>query len=643
MTEASRSELSSAAPAQGRFADKAAQPGSPTIASQRQDLDFEIHRPARLSAAVLRRADARRPTSAPEQLRRCGRWAAKIAEPGRLSVRHAGIQPLDPGGAEERARLCLSRMEPQARRLCRLWAAGRGAGGRASAADRWSNCRWRRPARVCISRSIAYHEGAATWRQNSSPISSTWIASAANATLDELAWWTQIAQSCARRGRGRRPRPPDQASADHWARLRTSPAAAHVRADTRAVDEPEPRREAAARRCRARPTEATPSPPSEQPGAIADDLVDQFGGEQRRGETAAAFAKHPRQARVRPAAASSPTGRAGRRAGTESRSAPPRARSRPRAAPASASAWWQSQSGVSRAVRPRWPARGSASSPLTTTRTGCGVVEAQAAHVELRIVARARSPRRSAPRPIARASDAPRRGARGAGDPAAFAGAGARCVRRARWRASGSASAGPSASRAEKTAVQRRRLDGETPGHRPRFRPPAAPPGPCRSTRGSGSSMATTTRATPGADQRLGAGRRLAAVIARFQRHIGGRAAAPRSPASASATVSACGRPPGCVQPRPDHVRRRRRSRSRPPGSASTGPNARRASPSADAHPARVLHPSAPSCGHSPSRTAAVRAQFRDEVLEVVRRLEVLVDGWRSAHRRRCQCGPASP
>src|SRR5260221_45379 len=66
------------------------------------------------------------------------RGGQALAEEGRrvrrLSLRHGGIQPQHPGGAQERSRLRVYRVEPQGRGLCRLRQRRGGAGDRATEA-----------------------------------------------------------------------------------------------------------------------------------------------------------------------------------------------------------------------------------------------------------------------------------------------------------------------------------------------------------------------------------------------------------------------------------------------------------------------------------------------------------------------------
>src|SRR5712664_2210149 len=80
------------------------------------------HRPARVSDALLRRAGDERVGAVEE------RGGQALAEESRrvrrLYLRHRGIQSQHPGGAQERSRLRVYRVEPQARSLCRLWKRG---------------------------------------------------------------------------------------------------------------------------------------------------------------------------------------------------------------------------------------------------------------------------------------------------------------------------------------------------------------------------------------------------------------------------------------------------------------------------------------------------------------------------------------
>src|SRR6266851_5287328 len=89
-------------------------------------------RPARLSDALLRRAGDERLGAVEE------RGGPALAEESRrvrrLHLRHRGIQSQHPGGAQERARLRVYRVEPQARGLRRLRKRGGGAVDRATEA-----------------------------------------------------------------------------------------------------------------------------------------------------------------------------------------------------------------------------------------------------------------------------------------------------------------------------------------------------------------------------------------------------------------------------------------------------------------------------------------------------------------------------
>src|SRR5258706_10347369 len=89
-------------------------------------------RPARLSDALLRRAGDERLGAVEE------RGGQALAEESRrvrrLYLRHRGIQPQHPGGAQERSGLRVYRVEPQGRGLCRLRKRRGGAGDRATEA-----------------------------------------------------------------------------------------------------------------------------------------------------------------------------------------------------------------------------------------------------------------------------------------------------------------------------------------------------------------------------------------------------------------------------------------------------------------------------------------------------------------------------
>ncbi len=88
-----------------------------------------------------------------------------------------------------------------------------------------------------------------------------------------------------------------------------------------------------------------------------------------------------------------------------------------------------------------------------------------------------------------------------------------------------------------------------TTRQRPRCRPARSMAWPFPLTRSSGIDHGGHHARNTGVDQRLRARRRAAVMGAGFERHIGGGAAR-RSPASAIACGSACGRPPIAVTPR---------------------------------------------------------------------------------------------
>ena len=119
---------------EGRFGDKPAQWIQRLAARRAATLDFEIVdlRDYPLPLFDEPRSPAYGPSDKPE----VKRWQAKLAELDGFLFVTAGIQPLDPGGAEERARLRLCRVEPQAGRLRRLRPDRRRARGRAPAQHR---------------------------------------------------------------------------------------------------------------------------------------------------------------------------------------------------------------------------------------------------------------------------------------------------------------------------------------------------------------------------------------------------------------------------------------------------------------------------------------------------------------------------
>ena len=365
-----------------------------------------------------------------------------------------------------------------------------------------------------------------------------------------------------------------------------APAAAQVGADRRRRRAAGSAAPAAAPPPRAAPTAGIASAPSTSAGGVA-------APPRRRGRPRSApppAARRPRRApgsaRARRAAASSPArsswpsgwnghldqlgaelgpGLAPRRIGLRVVAEPER---RPRAA-----------------VRPRLPSRGSDSAPLTTTRTGLRVVDPEVAHVEPRVVAAHRAG--ADQHRVGLGAHQVHLGARPrAGDPAALAGAGGdppverggelqrqhrppggSRLRKPRFSATASAARQPT-STAMPAAAQR--LDAarrRRAGRGPRSRPPPAPPRP---------------RPAPSAQGGVAAG-----VGAGLERDVGGGAARAARRPRASATVSACGRPPSPVRPRPTtrplvhEDAADRRVRPDPPEPAPRQPERR-------AHPARV-------------------------------------------------------
>ena len=127
-----------------------------------------------------------------------------------------------------------------------------------------------------------------------------------------------------------------------------------------------------------------------------------------------------------------------------------------------------------------------------------------------------------------------------------------------------------------------------------------------------------------GRDHRIGAGRRAAVMAAGLQRDIERRAAAASRRPRASASVSACGRPPGAVQPRPmtsavldDHAPTA--------GLGAPCPRPRRAKCERGRHEARVVA----SMASGPAR-------------RLMRRVEGLDSGARPASRPASACANSS-
>ena len=138
-----------------------------------------------------------------------------------------------------------------------------------------------------------------------------------------------------------------------------------------------------------------------------------------------------------------------------------------------------------------------------------------------------------------------------------------------------------------KPAIDRARLGAHGPSIDRRCPPRAAARCPRRRCADRDRRAPITTRATPAATSRSAqAGPRARRVRAGLERDVG---VAPRaaSPASASAIASACGRPPGWVQPRP--TTRPSSTMTQPTlGLGAVRPRPRSASASAARHPARV-------------------------------------------------------
>ena len=139
---------------------------------------------------------------------------------------------------------------------------------------------------------------------------------------------------------------------------------------------------------------------------------------------------------------------------------------------------------------------------------------------------------------------------------------------------------------------------------------------PAPATRGSGSSSATTTAGDAGVDQRLGARRRVAVVVARLERRRRRWRRGPRRRPSRSAATSACG-PPGRRRWRPDPTI----SPSRDDDAADPGVRrrcgagrARRAAPPGPSAPRRapctlVAPPAHGARAHGTARHAAARGR----------------------------------
>ena len=111
----------------------------------------------------------------------------------------------------------------------------------------------------------------------------------------------------------------------------------------------------------------------------------------------------------------------------------------------------------------------------------------------------------------------------------------------------------------------------------------------------------------PGGDDGVGAGRGLAMMRAGLERDIEGRAAC-RCPACASALVSACGRPPGWVQPRPTTMPSSHTTTAPTAGLGQVRPSPRRPSANASAMKrasSRLRSVRPRSCVHSPGAMRA--------------------------------------
>ena len=272
------------------------------------------------------------------------------------------------------------------------------------------------------------------------------------------------------------------------------------------------------------------------------------------------------------------------------------------------------------------PSRGSDSAPRDHHPHRAAVVHPEVADVQARVVAPHRAGADQHRVGLGAHQVHLGAGAR-PGDPAALAGAGGDPAVERGGELQGQHRP-PGRQPAEEAAVDRHRLGGEAadldrdPGGAQRLdaarRLPAGPGPRSRRRRGR-------PRRPPAPRRRAGSrrcGRRARASRRPWRR---GRA----SPASASATVSACGRPPAPVRPRPTTASPCTRMQPTV-GFGQVCPSPRRASPSA----ARMKPASRSSAAMAFSRRrlpAGGGAQLRDEVLEVVRGLEVLVDA-REAH-----------
>ena len=168
-----------------RFADKPTE-WIEKIATRPRRYRRRSPRPARLSDAVLRRGDVAGLGAVAE------RGRAEVAEEGRrarrLHLHRRRIQSRPDGGAEERDRLRLQRVEQEGRDLRRLWRRRRGACGRAAPPAMPSSCRWRRRARP--STSCCRTSSPCCSRARSSR-SSTISTRAPQQMLDQLVWWTK--------------------------------------------------------------------------------------------------------------------------------------------------------------------------------------------------------------------------------------------------------------------------------------------------------------------------------------------------------------------------------------------------------------------------------------------------------------------
>ena len=117
---------------QGRFADHPAK-WITELAGARDDIEVELLDLRDYPMPFF--DEPASPAYAPSKNEVAQRWQKKIASKDGFIIVTCGIQPRGPGLAQERARLRLYGMEPQAGRLRRLWRRRRRARRRAAPAD----------------------------------------------------------------------------------------------------------------------------------------------------------------------------------------------------------------------------------------------------------------------------------------------------------------------------------------------------------------------------------------------------------------------------------------------------------------------------------------------------------------------------